>query len=105
MSLAESLRKWIERVPPTEAEFIRQETRAALDQDSAQRFGILTTNRFYYPPLLLEAPIGCSIPHPCQNPTRISSARLVQADRPSGWPLSRLRRGSRCAASQIKRAP
>ena len=52
-----------------------------------------------------KAPIGCSIRHPCQNLTRRSSGRLFRADRPSGWPSSRLRRGSRRAASRIKRPP
>src|SRR5829696_2903870 len=49
ISAVDGLRRKIERVPPSDAEFIRREKRDALKQRNRVRFNILASNQYYYP--------------------------------------------------------
>jgi len=39
----------IETVPPSEADYIREEKRLAIEQQNETRFSLVMSNRFYYP--------------------------------------------------------
>jgi hypothetical protein len=45
----DQLRDGIERVPPSDAEFIRRESAEAISQSNEARFGIVQINRYFYP--------------------------------------------------------
>jgi hypothetical protein len=49
LSSLQTIGEAVEKVPPTEAKYIREEKELALQQNNAARFRLIRANRFYFP--------------------------------------------------------